>query len=175
MNFFRHLYFYLWELFFSKFPSHAVRKFYLRLSNKSIKGNTSVLMYVRFKNLRGIRFSDNVVVNQYVSLDGRGGLDIGKNVDIAERAVVWSMTHDPQDPEHRAVRKKSTLSDYCWIGSDSIVLAGINVGRGAVVAAGAVVTKDVPPLAIVGGNPARIIGMRNSCPTYTLIYKPIFK
>jgi len=165
---------YLWEIFFSKVPIYSARVLYLRLVNKSIAVNSSILMHVRFKGLSNIEFSNNIVINQYVLLDGRGGLSIGSNVDIAERVVIWSMTHDAYDVNHKVVKKKTVLSDYSWIGSDSIILAGVHIGEGAVIAAGSVVTKNVPSLAIVAGNPARIIGERPQCPVFTLNHKPLF-
>ena len=53
-----------------------------------------------------------------------------------------------------------TIDDDVWIGDRVLILAGVHVGKGAIIGAGAVVTKDVPPYAIVGGNPAHIIRMR---------------
>ena len=169
------LYEYFWSELFSKIPSHYLRYLYIRLFNKSITKDSTVLMRVRFKGIRNIQFSKNIVVNQFVTLDGRGGLEIGENVDIGERTVIWSMTHDPYDVQHTIIRKKTTIDDYAWIGADCIVLAGVNIGAGAVIAAGSIVTKDVPSLSVVAGNPAKIINSRTQLPSYQLKYKPEFK
>jgi maltose O-acetyltransferase len=132
-------------------------------------------MHVRFKGVRNISFDYNQVINQFVTLDGRGGLSIGKNVDIAERAVIWSMSHDPYNNGHSTIKSKTTISDYVWIGADSIVLAGIHIGEGAVIGAGSVVTKNVNARDIVAGNPAKVIGNRDINPEYVLLHKPLFK
>ena len=66
------------------------------------------------------------------------------------------------------------IEDYDWIATRAIVLPGIKIGRGAIVAAGSVVTKDVPPAAIVGGNPARFIRERKGIQRYTLNYARLF-
>ena len=169
------LYDYLWDALISNIPSHFVRYYYLRLLNKSIRKTSSILMHVRFKGLRSIRFDKNQIINQHVTLDGRGELIIGKNVDIAERCIIWSMSHDPYNSEHATIKSRTIISDYAWIGADSIILAGVNVGEGAVIGAGSVVTKDVKPLDIVAGNPAKVIGNRKTLPEYEIKYKPLFK
>lgn len=67
------------------------------------------------------------------------------------------------------------MSDYVWIGARATIMPGVTIGRGAVIATGAVVTKDVPEMAIVAGIPARVIGQRRSALKYTLNYSPFFK
>jgi maltose O-acetyltransferase len=64
------------------------------------------------------------------------------------------------------------IGDHAWIGYRALVLPGVTIGEGGVVAAGAVVTKDVPPYAIVAGNPARVVGQRTRDLTYELDYRP---
>lgn len=169
------LYEYIWSFIITILPSHRVRISYLKLRNKTINNSCSILMKTQFKGLRGIEFGKNIVVNSNAMLDGRGGLIIGSNVDIAEKATIWSMTHDPYDKTHSLIRAKTTLESYVWIGSGAIILPGLHIGKGAVVGAGAVVTKNVEALTIVAGNPAKIIGRRESIPEYELNYKPKFK
>jgi acetyltransferase-like isoleucine patch superfamily enzyme len=166
---------YLWDMLISKIPSHLVRYYYIRLLNKSITKTSSILMHVRFKGIRTIEFNNNQIINQHATIDGRGGLILGENIDIAERAVIWSMSHDPYHAEHATLKSTTTISNYAWIGADSIILAGVHVGEGAVIGSGSVVTKNVKPLDIVAGNPAKVIGQRKSLPKYKLNYKPLFK
>lgn len=169
------IYEYIWDCFISVFPSHYIRIFYLKILNKTLTHSSSVLMNVQFKGLRGIEFGGNVIINRGVLLDGRGGLYLGQNVDIAERAVIWSMTHDPHNKMHSLIRNKTIIEDYAWIGSGAMILPGVSIGKGAVIGAGSVVTKNVEALSIVAGNPAKIIGKRRTIPEYNLEYKPKLK
>jgi maltose O-acetyltransferase len=112
-------------------------------------------------------------INPGVYLDGRGGkLVIGENVDVAREVRIWTASHDPHDDYHRVFGADVTIEDYAWIGTRSTVLPGVRIGRGAVVAAGSVVTKDVAPMAIVAGVPAKKIGERRSGLKYTLDWRP---
>jgi acetyltransferase-like isoleucine patch superfamily enzyme len=169
------LYEYIWDSFISKVPSHIVRYLYIKIINKSITRSTTILLNVRFKGIRKIKFSKKLVINSFSLLDGRGGLIVGENVDVAERVVIWSMTHDVKSSDHATKKTETEIGDYVWIGSDSIILAGLKIGEGAVIGAGSVVTKNVAPLDIVAGNPAVIVGKRQILPKYIIDHKPIFK
>ena len=74
--------------------------------------------------------------------------------------MIWSMQHDKSDLGFKTIGSKTSIGDYAWICTRSIILPGVKVGKYAVVAAGAVVTKDVADFEIVGGIPAKVIGMR---------------
>ena len=89
-----------------------------------------------------------------------GGVKIGKNVNVSDGAVIITAKHDVNSPAFEALYEPITVADWAWIATNAIVLAGVTVGEGAVVAAGAVVTKDVPSYSVVGGNPAKVIGER---------------
>ncbi|MDA4116650.1 MAG: acyltransferase [Thaumarchaeota archaeon] len=89
-----------------------------------------------------------------------GGVKIGKNVNISDGAVIITAKHDVNSPAFEALYEPIVIDDWAWIATNAIVLAGVTVGEGAVVAAGAVVTRDVVPYSIVGGNPAKVIGER---------------
>lgn len=87
-----------------------------------------------------------------------GGTTIGKGVSIGPNAMVLTQTHDIGWKARRAGKARRlpvTIGDGCWIGAGAIVLPGVTVNRGSIVAAGAVVTKDVPPHTLVAGVPAR--------------------
>ena len=74
--------------------------------------------------------------------------------------MIYNSEHDVQDPSFKAVKSPVIIEDYVFIGPRAIILPGVKIGTGAVVAAGAVVTKNVPERAIVGGVPAKEIGQR---------------
>jgi acetyltransferase-like isoleucine patch superfamily enzyme len=97
-----------------------------------------------------------------------GGISIGKNVNVADGVAMITAKHDINSPRFEALYEPIVVEDWCWIATNAIIIGGVRVGEGAVVAAGAVVTKDVPPYSVVGGNPAIIIGRRKG----GLEYKP---
>lgn len=124
----------------------------------------------------GIRIGARSVINRGCCLDGRGGLTIGDDVSISPG--VWLLTdqHDMNDPDFPEVLAPVVVGDYAWLGSRAMVLPGVTIGEGAVVAAGAVVTRDVAPYTVVGGVPARPIGERKRGLRYRLDrYRPRFE
>jgi len=121
-----------------------------------------------------ITIGENSIINRQCYLDGRVGVEIGNNVSISPQVMVLSLTHDKNSPYFATIPGKVTIEDYTWIGSRAIILQGVTLGRGCVVAAGAVVTKDVAPFCVIGGIPAKPIGTRNPNLEYTLNYQPWF-
>lgn len=164
-------------------PSAAVRHFwYRRLHGVEIGARSTVFMgaylYVGIAR-RGrppsIVIGKHTVINRGCCLDGRGGLRIGDNVSVSPG--VWLLTdqHDMNDPGFAEQFGRVELEDYVWIGSRALVLPGVKIGKGAVVAAGAVVTKDVPPYQVVGGVPAKQIGTRSTDLRYQVDWRPPFE
>lgn len=107
--------------------------------------------------------------NSGIGLNARiGAAYIGRDVMMAPDVVMLSRNHEfnslviPMRSQGNTEEKPVTVGDDVWIGTRVIILPGVAVGRGAILAAGAVVTKDVPEYAIVGGNPARIIKSRKA-------------
>ncbi|MDG6902228.1 MAG: acyltransferase [Nitrososphaerota archaeon] len=98
------------------------------------------------------------------SLYCTGGVKIGRNVNVSDGVVVITAKHDINSPKFEAAYEPITIGDWAWIATNAIILGGVTVGEGAVVAAGAVVTKDIPPYSVVGGNPAKVIGERKKQP-----------
>jgi acetyltransferase-like isoleucine patch superfamily enzyme len=157
------------------FPFYAARRlFYNRLFNLKISRTASVHMGLKLMIRGGIEIGEHSVINRDCTLDGRGKLTIGKNVSISPEVMILTAEHAVQDPGFAGVEKPIVIHDYVWIGSRAVILPGVTLGEGAVVAAGAVVTKDVPDYAIVGGVPARQIGNRNRQLSYTLEYQRWF-
>jgi maltose O-acetyltransferase len=155
-------------------PSHSTRNFFIKKTIEKCGKNTTFLMGVEFRKGKNISIGNNTVINKKVLLDGRGGkLIIGNNVDIAQETNIWTLEHNVHD--HSDVGADVSIEDYVWIASRVTILPGVRIGKGAVVAACSVVTKDVPDMAIVAGVPAKVIGTRESELDYILNYKPWFK
>lgn len=119
-----------------------------------------------------ISVGEGTTINPFCFLSGAGGVDIGSLVSIAPGVTVVAsnkVTRDPAVPikaqgyEARGIR----IGDDVWIAANATILDGVHVGRGAIVGAGAVVTRDVPALAIVGGVPATRLGTRGDKPGTT--------
>ena len=108
----------------------------------------------------GVSIGANSRINRDCMMDVRGGVTIGDNVSISPQVAISTAAHSALDPAFRVEIRPVVIEDNVWIGMRATILGGVTLGRGCVVAAGAVVTKDVPPLTIVGGVPARPVGMR---------------
>lgn len=141
-------------------PSHLLRNFFYRLCGLKIGRGATIHMGARFFRPSGITLGQGTIVGDHVFLDGRDKITIGRHTDIASQVMIYNSEHDLSDPTFKAIEEPVTIGDYCFIGPRVIIMPGVNIGRGAIVAGGAVVTKDVPERAIVGGVPAKIIGER---------------
>ena len=141
-------------------PCHPLRRLSCRLLMKRFDASSAIYRNVDLRSPYRIVVGAHTNINKRCVLDGRGGVIIGNNVDIAQETNIWTEQHDYNSPTYKSVCKEVIIEDYVWLASRVTVLPGVHIGRGAVVASGAVVTKDVPPLAIVAGIPAKIIGYR---------------
>lgn len=166
---------YLTNHWINRLPSHHLRRWwYVHAMGFDIHASCSLLMGCSFDTRRGLSIGPHSVVNDRCRLDNRGGLTIGRNVSISSEVMVLTATHDPQSPTFAGVNAAVTIEDFAWIGARALILPGVRIGRAAVVAAGAVVTADVPAQAIVGGVPARRIGTRQGEMAYELSYQRLF-
>ena len=127
-----------------------------------MKISGTVHMWARFYNPANIEIGNDTIIGDHAFLDGRAKLKIGSHVDIASEVMIYNSEHDLTAEDFTATLAPVKIEDYVFIGPRVIILPGVKIGRGAVVAAGAVVTKDVPDFAVVGGVPAQIIGERSN-------------
>ena len=113
----------------------------------------------------GLRVGNHSNIGPYCYIGCSGYIEIGDNVLMGPRVSMSAENHnfDRLDVpiRHQGVTRQSiVIEDDCWIGSHSVILAGVRVGKGSIIAAGAVVTESIPAYSIVGGVPARIIKKR---------------
>lgn len=156
-------------------PSHLIRGLlYRTLFGMRIGRQTHIHMGLRFYNPWNIKIGRNTVVGDRVFLDGRHDLIIGSNVSIASEAMIYNSQHDLDSQDFHAIEAPVVIEDCAFIGPRAIIIPGITIGKGAGIAAGAVVTHDVPAYHIVGGVPAKFIRERSKNLDYQLNYGRLF-
>lgn len=151
----------------SHFPSHHLRNFSLRYFFK-LKLKKEAVLYSGFtiRKPNNISIGKGTVVGYNCELDGRMGLHIGENVNISSDVKFYTLQHDYNSPDFNAVGAQVIVEDYVWVSVRAIILPGVTIGKGSVIAAGAVVTKNVEPYSIMGGIPAKKIGERSKSLNY---------
>jgi maltose O-acetyltransferase len=124
--------------------------------------NVNIYHPIVFHGPSALDIGDNTSIASFVHIWCGGRVIIGANCMIGSHAAISSLTHDYQilDMLRTIIAKPVVIEDGVWIGTHAVIMPGVTVGSGAVIGAGSVVTKDVPPNAIVYGVPARINGYR---------------
>ncbi|NHE58448.1 acyltransferase [Cyclobacterium plantarum] len=113
----------------------------------------------------GLKVGDHSSIGPYAYIGCSGYIEIGNNVMMSPRVSIYSENHVFKDTgrpmiEQGVDRSFVIIEDDCWIASHAVILAGVTIGKGSVVAAGSIVTRDVPPYSVVAGNPAKVIKTR---------------
>lgn len=144
----------------SHIPSKRLRFWGLKVAGMKFGGDVRFYGGFHIRSPKGICIGKGVSIGPKVLLDGRRGLTIGDNTVIAYEAIIWTLNHDYNDLHFSGKGAPVSIGKYCWICSRSMILPGVKIGDGAVVASGAIVTKDVPEYSIVAGVPAKVIGNR---------------
>ncbi|MCI8950955.1 MAG: acyltransferase [Lachnospiraceae bacterium] len=146
----------------SKIPSHIIRNtIYKHIFKMKLGKETVIYGGVLFRSPSKISIGKGTVIGDRCELDGRGGLFIGEHCNLSSEAHIWTAQHDSQGEYFDYVKSPVVIGNRCWISSNTVILPGVHVGDGAVLAAGAVLTKDAAPYSIYGGVPAKKIGERN--------------
>lgn len=143
-------------------PSHHLRRFFYRAAGMKIGNGSTIHMGAKFYEPGNIKIGKDSIIGEGVVLDGRDKLTIGDNVDIASEVMIYNAEHDIHSEDFESKTEPVLIEDYVFIGPRAIILPGVKVKKGAIVAAGAVVTKDVEEYFIVGGVPAKVIEERKA-------------
>ncbi len=147
---------------------HSIRHpLYRHLYRIHLPKNSIIYCGCRFFYPMGVKLGNNSIIGDHAFLDGRRGLTIGNNVNISSEVRIYTLEHDPESPTFAPKGGSVVIEDWAYIGSRVTILPKVVIGEGAVVASGAVVTKNVDPWTMVGGVPAKFIKNRQRV-KYTL-------
>jgi len=141
-------------------PCHCFRCSLFKLAGVKIGKKSYLHIGARFYQPKNVSIGNGTIIGDHATLDGRAKLTIGNHVDIASEVMIFNSEHDLNSAGFDPKEEPVTIKDYVFIGPRAIILPGVTIHQGAVVGAGAVVTKDVPAMTIVGGVPAKEIGQR---------------
>jgi acetyltransferase-like isoleucine patch superfamily enzyme len=142
-----------------------IRVIYYRRFFKALGKDGIIDEGVIFYGMQGIESGSNVGFGRNSVIQGAGGLTFGNDVLMGPGCYIWTINHDYTAKnmaiELKSVSKPVTIGSNVWIAADVKIVPGIKIGSNSVIGMGSVVTKDVPPGCIVGGNPARLIRRLN--------------
>ena len=141
-------------------PLHFVRRWSYKLAGIKIGKGSVIHCWANFYQPRNIEIGEDTIVGDHCFLDGRGKLKIGNHVDIASQVLIYNSEHNVKSNDFQAIVQPVEIEDYVFVGPRVTILPGVKINKGAVVAAGAIVTKDIPAGKIFGGVPAKEIGER---------------
>lgn len=129
--------------------------------------DSTIHIGANFFNPSNITIGHDTIIGDHCFMDGRAPLKIGSHVGIASQVLIYNDEHDINSRDYGNSFGPVEIGDYVFIGPRAIILPNIKIGKGAIVAAGAVVTKDIPDFEIWGGIPAKKINDRsNQKPNY---------
>ncbi len=142
-----------------------IRSFFMRFYLAELGRNSFFYTGVRIANPESVSIGSNSTFAVRLFITGGGGVQIGDWVGCGPDVKIWSVNHRYDDPDRPWQlqgwdKKPVVIEDDVWLGANVFVMPGVRIGTGAVVSAGTVVARSVPPFAIVAGNPGRVVGWR---------------
>lgn len=152
---------FLHNIIYNLLPFFFIKNIYLKLIGNKIGKQTYIHIPIRFMYHKNLEIGDNVHVGYSCNLDARCGIKIGNNVTIGPYTKLLSIGHDIDDPQYIGKGKTIEIGDNVVFFYNCIVMPGVKIAEGAVILTGAVVTKDVEPYSVVGGNPAKHLRYRS--------------
>lgn len=153
------------ELFFYPF-----RNLYLFLFGIKVPITSSIHRRCKFFHIGKFKMGNNSVINSGCYLDNRRGIYIGNNTAISHDTKIYTLGHNIESSAFETKGAPVNIGNDCFIFSNVMIMPGVNIGNGAVVLPGSIVTKDVEPFTVVGGVPAKYIKDRVKEVNYTIDY-----
>ena len=152
------------DFFIDLIPFKSIRH-KLRFEHGTYPHNT-IMKTVRISHAKNLKLGEYIFIGERGNLFCEGGIEIGSYTRIGLEVLILTSNHSYKSDklvpfDARDFMQKVSIGKNCWLGSRVTICPGVKIDEGAVVAAGSVVTKSVPKCAIVGGNPAKIIGYRD--------------
>jgi acetyltransferase-like isoleucine patch superfamily enzyme len=145
----------------ARLPVRSVRHALYRRMGMAIGSGARVHRGLELRAPGNVTVGSGSVIGFDAILDGRRGITIGRHVNLSSRVAIWTLQHDHRDPRFGDTGGPVVVGDRAWISYQATILPGVSIGEGAIVAAGAVVTKDVAPFTIVAGVPAQPVAQRS--------------
>lgn len=158
----------------NKIPFYFIRHFYYKKVMGITIGKGSSIHLRCFLYGANILIGENSTINRNCYLDGRGRLVIGNNVSVSPDVQLITEDHDYNSSGFTGRSRDVIIDDYVWIGTKAMILPGVHIGKGAVICAGAIVTKSVGEYDVVAGIPAVKIKERNRNLNYNPSWMPYF-
>lgn len=164
--------YYLFNNIITNLPNHFIRILYIK-NILRIKIGKSCFIHM------GVRLNGNINIGNHTVI-GRncvllGDITIKDNVSITAETYIFTSSHIIDSPTFECFYKKVIIEDHAWIGVRAIILPGVIVGKGAVLGAASVATKDIPAFSVFAGVPAREVRKRSEMINYKLSYSPYFE
>ena len=147
-----------------------LRYLLLRITGSKV-GKFSCIQRVKFFGFGKLKVGRNVIINSGCYLDNRRGIEIGDYVVIAHNTKIYTLGHDFNDETFVTKGRPVVIEDYAIVFSNVLIMPGVTIKRGAVILPGAVVTKDVEAMAVMGGNPATKIRTREILHTKKEVFR----
>jgi acetyltransferase-like isoleucine patch superfamily enzyme len=152
-------------------PFFIFRRLVHRIAGFDVHKTAAVQNVGEFFAFKRLKIGEGTVINKNFKFDNRMGIKIGANVSIAHDVSIYTLGHDINCDAFGTVGSSVSIDDHVVIFAGATIMPGVSIGKGAVVYPGSVVTKDVDPMTVVGGNPAKAIKFRESKLKYRLDYK----
>lgn len=155
-------------------PCWTIRKPLLMLAGIKIGKGSRVLMGTQFQGAGKIRIGCHSYINSRCHLDGRGGLQIGNNVNISNYSKIITASHDMHSACFAYRTGEVVIKDYCWLGTGAVVLDRTVLEEGCVVSANSVIKGNTTRMGVYAGVPAELVKLRDLKGEYDVSWKPFF-